>query len=198
MGNEPESDGIIEQSTVYLQRGTGKQTGGYVKTLVEIQPEDLDDYYFSAPVKRMVWQTLLIMKELEEVLGNPPKRLFVEMTRKPDEKKKRTVTRKQKFLDLYKNLQKEARDWVGEIERADADGTLKSKKMYLYFTQKGRCMYTGEKIEIEKLFNDNLYDIDHIYPRHFVKDDNIDNNLVLVKKQVNAHKSDAYPFVYFR
>ena len=59
-------------------------------------------------------------------------------------------------------------------------------------------MYTGEKIEIEKLFNDNLYDIDHIYPRHFVKDDNIDNNLVLVKKQVNAHKSDAYPFVYFR
>lgn len=167
--------------------------GAMLKTLVEIQPEDLDDYYFSAPVKRMVWQTLLIMKELEEVLGNPPKRLFVEMTRKPDEKKKRTVTRKQKFLDLYKNLQKEAKDWVGEIERADADGTLKSKKMYLYFTQKGRCMYTGEKIEIEKLFNDNLYDIDHIYPRHFVKDDNIDNNLVLVKKQVNAHKSDAYP-----
>lgn len=102
--------------------------GAMLKTLVEIQPEDLDDYYFSAPVKRMVWQTLLIMKELEEVLGNPPKRLFVEMTRKPDEKKKRTVTRKQKFLDLYKNLQKEAKDWVGEIERADADGTLKVKR----------------------------------------------------------------------
>lgn len=38
-----------------------------------------------------------------------------------------------------------------------------------------------------------MYDIDHIYPRHFVKDDSIDNNLVLVKKEINAHKSDGYP-----
>ena len=65
--------------------------------------------------------------------------------------------------------------------------------MYLYFTQMGRCMYTGEEIELSQLFNDNIYDIDHIYPRHFVKDDNLDNNLVLVKKTVNAHKSDIYP-----
>lgn len=164
-----------------------------LKTLSEIQEEDLDEYYFSAPVKRMVWQTILIIKELEKVLGAPPQRLFVEMTRKPDEKKKRTVSRRQKFLDLYKSIKKEARDWKGEIEKADANGTLKSKKMYLYFSQKGRCMYTGEPIDIDQLFNDNLYDIDHIYPRHFVKDDNIDNNLVLVKKTVNAHKSDVYP-----
>lgn len=32
-------------------------------------------------------------------------------------------------------------------------------------------MYTGESIRFEDLMNDNLYDIDHIYPRHFVKDD---------------------------
>ncbi len=164
-----------------------------LKTLIEMQPEDLDEYYFSAPVKRMVWQTLLIIRELEEVLGAPPKRLFVEMTRKPEEKKSRTISRKQKFLELYKNIQEESKDWKGEIEKADESGALRSKKMYLYFTQMGRCMYTGEIIELDQLFNDNLYDIDHIYPRHFVKDDNIDNNLVLVKKQVNAHKSDVYP-----
>lgn len=51
-------------------------------------------------------------------------------------------------------------------------------------------MYTGEPIDLDDLFNDNLYDIDHIYPRHFVKDDSIENNLVLVKKEENAHKSD--------
>lgn len=158
-----------------------------------MEAEDLDDYYFSAPVKRMVWQTLQIIRELEKVLGAPPERVFLEMTRSPQEKKARTISRRQKFLDLYKNIKKEQRDWKGEIEKADADGSLKSKKMYLYFTQKGRCMYTGETIEIDQLFNDNLYDIDHIYPRHFVKDDNIDNNLVLVKKSVNAHKSDTYP-----
>lgn len=32
------------------------------------------------------------------------------------------------------------------------------------------------------------YDIDHIYPRHFVKDDNINNNLVLASKPANAGK----------
>lgn len=164
-----------------------------LKTLSEFQAEDLEDYYFSAPVKRMIWQTLQIIRELEKVLGAPPKRVFVEMTRSPQEKRVRTVSRKQKFLDLYKSIKMEQRDWKGELEKADEDGKLKSKKMYLYFTQKGRCMYTGEPIDIEQLFNDNLYDIDHIYPRHFVKDDNIDNNLVLVKKSVNAHKSDSYP-----
>ena len=54
-------------------------------------------------------------------------------------------------------------------------------------------MYTGEAINFDDLMNDNLYDIDHIYPRHFVKDDSIENNLVLVKKENNAHKSDIYP-----
>lgn len=54
-------------------------------------------------------------------------------------------------------------------------------------------MYTGKPIDLENLFNDNLYDIDHIYPRHFVKDDSLANNLVLVEKELNAHKSDVYP-----
>lgn len=167
-----------------------------LKTLSEMKAEDLDEYYFSAPVKRMVWQTLQIIRELEKVLGAAPKRLFIEMTRSDDKQKLRKASRKQKFLELYKSIEKEektGRDWKGEIEKADASGRLKSKKMYLYLTQKGRCMYTGESIDIEQLFNDNLYDIDHIYPRHFVKDDNLDNNLVLVKKTVNAHKSDTYP-----
>lgn len=164
-----------------------------LKSLCEMHPEDLDEYYFSAPVKRMVWQTILIIKELEQIMGAPPKRVFMEMTRKPDEKKVRTISRKQKFLDLYKNIKEETRDWKGEIEEADENGTLRSKKMYLYLTQMGRCMYTGEEIHLGDLFKDNLYDIDHIFPRHFVKDDNIDNNLVLVKKEVNAHKSDVYP-----
>jgi CRISPR-associated endonuclease Csn1 len=176
----------------YREELDARQEKG-LKPLSQMLAEDLDEFSFSAPVKRMVWQTLLVIRELESVLGAPPKRLFVEMTRKPDDKKGRTITRKQKFLNLYQNIDKEIKDWKEEIEKADANGTLKSKKMYLYFTQMGRCMYTGEEIELSQLFNDNIYDIDHIYPRHFVKDDNLDNNLVLVKKTVNAYKSDIYP-----
>ncbi|SHF11786.1 type II CRISPR RNA-guided endonuclease Cas9 [Alkalibacter saccharofermentans] len=162
------------------------------KALSEIKYEDLEELYLSAPVRRMVWQTLLIVKELEAVLGNAPKRIFVEMARENGEKGKRTTSRKQRLIELYKNCKKDARDWVGELNNLE-DSNLRSKKLYLYYTQNGRCMYTGEPIDLEKLMNDNLYDIDHIYPRRYVKDDSLENNLVLVKKQINAHKSDQYP-----
>lgn len=164
-----------------------------MKTLVDIEAEDLDEYYFSAPVKRMIWQTVLVIKELVKVLGCAPERIFIEMTRKPDDYKIRTVSRRKKFEELYKKIKDEDVDWMKVIAHADESGTIRSKKMYLYLTQKGRCMYTGKHIELSDLFNNNLYDIDHIYPRHFVKDDNIDNNLVLVCKEKNAHKSDIYP-----
>ena len=69
---------------------------------------------------------------------------------------------------------------------------LRSDKLYLYYTQMGRCMYTGEIIELASLYDNNLYDIDHIYPRSKTKDDSLSNR-VLVKKQVNAAKTDIYP-----
>ena len=163
-----------------------------IKTLSDIEAEDLDEYYFSAPVKRMIWQTILIIKELVKALGCEPDRIFVEMTRRPDEHKMRTVSRRKKFEELYKKVKDEDVDWMKVIAHADETGSIRSKKMYLYLTQKGRCMYTGKHIELSDLFS-NLYDIDHIYPRHFVKDDNIDNNLVLVCKEKNAHKKDTYP-----
>lgn len=166
-----------------------------LKPLMEFSYDDLDDFYFSAPVKRMIWQTLLIIKELQEVLNNKPEKIFIEMTRSEEEKgdKGRKDSRKKYFLELYKNIKDESRNWKELIEREDATGRLKSKKMYLYLTQMGKCMYSGDNIDLDDLFNDNLYDIDHIYPRHFVKDDNINNNLVLVKKSMNNIKSDTYP-----
>lgn len=162
------------------------------KTLNEIEYEDLEDLYISAPVKRMTWQTILILKELHKVLGNEPTKIFIEMARDNNAEKVRTQSRKKKFAELYKNCKDEGINWSKEI--ADTDEIkFRCKKLYLYYTQKGRCMYTGDRIDLADLFNDNLYDIDHIYPRHFVKDDSIENNLVLVKKETNAHKSDSYP-----
>lgn len=162
------------------------------KTLFEIEYEDLEDYSLSAPVKRMAWQTILILKEIRKVMGEDPARIFVEMARDANAEKTRKDSRKKKFLDLYKNCKVEGKKWVEEINKKE-ESDFRSKKLYLYYTQMGRCMYTGEVIELSDLWNDNLYDIDHIYPRHFVKDDSIENNLVLVKKEKNAHKSDSFP-----
>lgn len=163
-------------------------------SLREIRYEDLDEMYFSAPVKRMVWQTILLIKEIVKVMGCPPKRIFIEMTRSEGEKgdKGRTKSRANQLRELYKNISDEKRDWEKEIGTAETDGFLNSKKLYLYYLQMGRCMYTNETIDLDELMT-NKYDIDHIYPRHFVKDDNISNNLVLVDKEKNIRKSDNYP-----
>lgn len=175
----------------------GRRAGASTKVLKEFRSEDLKEYYFSAPVRRMIWQTLQIIQELEHVLGGAPEKIFIEMTRQPDDRKQRTVSRKNKFTDLYNNVKDETaawrREWKELVQKEDESGRLRSKKMYLYLTQMGKCMYTGRTIDLKDLFDDNLYDIDHIYPREFVKDDNIDNNLVLVYKPENNRKSDDYP-----
>ena len=176
-----------------------KQTTA-MKTLSDFQAEDLDELYFSAPVKRMIWQTILVIREIEKVMGCPPKRVFIEMTRTDEEKgdKGRKASREKELLELYKNIKDESRDWKTEITKANEDGSIRSKKLYLYYLQRGHCMYTDEPIDLHELMYGNQYDIDHIYPRHFVKDDNIRNNLVLVKKSSNAYKSDNYPLPAMR
>lgn len=169
-----------------------KQTN-LLRSLSDFKHEDLEDFYFSAPVKRMIWQTIELLRAITKEMGSEPSRVFIEMTRSEGEKGRRTDSRGKQLIELYKSIKDEKRDWIEEIKNAEANGKLRSKKLYLYYTQLGRCMYTGEPIDLEELFDSNKYDIDHIYPRHYVKDDNINNNLVLVNKSKNARKKDIYP-----
>lgn len=131
---------------------------------------------------------MLTFREIQRVLGKSPKRIFVEMTRS-DGKKERTVSRKNKLISLYKSLGKEGKEFINEIDGKD-ENFFNRRKVYLYYLQMGKCMYSGEVIDLHKLLNDNLYDIDHIYPQHYIKDDSIENNLVLVKKKLNKDKDD--------
>ena len=157
-------------------------------------------------VKRSLWQSMLIVKEIKKITGHDPKRVFIEVAREEGEKK-RTTSRKDALLALYKQCKKEDKafianyfadstetidDFIEALEkRSEAD--LRSNKLFLYYSQLGRCMYTGQKIELSDLYNDNKYDKDHIYPRSKTKDDSILNNLVLVKKELNSRKTDTYP-----
>ncbi|MEG2068989.1 MAG: type II CRISPR RNA-guided endonuclease Cas9 [Acidaminococcaceae bacterium] len=151
----------------------------------------VDELYVSPAVKRGIWQTLTMAEELKTVLGHDPKKVFIEMTRSDEKNKKRTISRRKTLIDLYKKCHEESRNWIKELEVED-DNALRSDRLYLYYTQMGRCMYTGEAISFAQLFNQNIYDVDHIFPQSKIKDDSIENR-VLVKRQVNADKSDQYP-----
>ena len=144
----------------------------------------------SPAVRRQIWQTLLIVKELCKVLGGPPKRIFVEMAREKTNDG-RKESRKKRLIELYKNCKEEERKWLDELEHTE-ESVLRGDKLYLYYTQKGRCMYSGERIELEELWDNRKYDIDHIYPQSKVMDDSLDNR-VLVKKVYNEEKTDKYP-----
>lgn len=63
----------------------------------------------------------------------------------------------------------------------------------MYFTQLGKDIYSGETINIDQL---NNYDIDHILPQAFIKDDSLDNR-VLTSRDLNNGKSDSVPVKQF-
>lgn len=156
----------------------------------EISYQLVQELYVSPAVRRQIWQTLLIVKELCKVLGKPPKRVFVEMAREKTDGG-RTQSRKKRLLELYKKCKTEEKEWVEELNHTD-ESMLRGDKLYLYYTQKGRCMYSNERIELGELWDNQKYDIDHIYPQSKVMDDSL-NNRVLVKKVFNEEKSDRYP-----
>lgn len=157
---------------------------------IELTYKTVDELYVSPSVKRQIWQTLKVVKEVQKVMGAKPERVFVEMARENQESK-RTESRKKQLQDLYKVCKAEERDWLTEID-GYKENQLRSDKLYLYYTQKGRCMYSGEIIHLEDLWDNTKYDIDHIYPQSKTMDDSL-NNRVLVKKEYNANKSDVYP-----
>lgn len=71
---------------------------------------------------------------------------------------------------------------------------LQSDKLFLYFIQLGKCMYTNRSISLESVISgDGEYNIEHIYPRSFVKDDSVINNKILIDSKANDAKEDVYP-----
>lgn len=153
--------------------------------------KDVENLYISPAVRRPLWQALKIVREIVKITGKEPSKIFIEMARENGEKGKRTISRKARLQALYKKCRDDTRDWAKELE-GKSEEDFRSDRLYLYYTQMGRSMYTGKPIDINRLFDRNVYDIDHIYPQSLTGDDSLDNR-VLVEKTVNAKKGDTYP-----
>ncbi len=154
----------------------------------------VDEARVSPKVKRQIWQALRIVKEIEHIMGHRPKKIFIEMTRYVGEKGKRTKTRKDQLLEKLKDIHDpEVKEIYDAIEKEDGSLITKRDRLYLYYTQLGKCMYSGEKIDLEDLLsNSRNYDIDHIYPYSKSNDDSLENK-VIVKSSLNREKSNIYP-----
>ena len=152
----------------------------------------LSDMYVSNAVKRPIYRTLDIIGDVTKACQNAPRKIFVEMARGGGEKGKRTISRRDKIKELYKNMDRQEVREISKLLDEKTDNELQSEVLFLYFMQLGKCMYSGEPIDITKLKSDAYVNVDHIYPQAYVKDDSL-NNKVLVKSKLNGEKSDIYP-----
>ena len=153
--------------------------------------QEIEALYVSPKVKRPIYQSMQILEELVKINGCEPKRIFVEVARGEEAKKERKASRKDRILALYKNCKKEYPELYRRLDSL-TESDFRRDALYLYYTQFGKCMYTGKPIDFSELYNKNLYDIDHIFPRSKLKDDSL-NNRVLVTKQSNEAKGNIYP-----
>lgn len=165
-------------------------------------PKSIDDRMkemcISNSVKRPILRTLAIVADVVKVNGGAPEKIFIEMARggKPEDKGKRTKSRYQQLKELYDKCDMEdARNMAEKLDSLgnDRDNRLQGEKLFLYYLQLGKSMYSGKTIDIEHLSDSKLYDIDHIYPQSKVKDDSVLDNKVLVLSEENGEKSNTYP-----
>ncbi len=156
----------------------------------------INDLAISPKAKRGVFQAVRVVDDVAKALGNPPKRVFIEVADEVQESR-RTSSRKAYLDQLYENLskdsslKKEFSDIIKEFKKATKGtlkDTLKDDRLFLYYIQLGKDMYSGKELNLERLSQD--YDIDHIIPRAVTKDDSIENR-VLVSRSRNARKSDS-------
>lgn len=159
----------------------------------EVTYKTVEELYCSPSVKRAIWRTVCLVKEVSKIQGTPPARIFVEVSRgsDPKEKGKQVPSRKKQISDLYQSIRNESRDWIREIE-GTADHKFSSDKLVLYYMQQGRSAYSGKPISLSQVFDTTIVDIDHIYPQSQIKDDSLDNR-VLCFKDENQAKRNVYP-----
>lgn len=136
--------------------------------------------------KRGIYQALKIVDEIVKYIGYEPSNIMIEMARS-DEKKERKDNKKKYLENLY-NKSKEQIENYNKLIKQLNETEIDTQKMFLYFIQEGKCLYSGKPLNIEDL---KEYEIDHIIPRTLIKDDSIDNK-ALVYRECNQNKAASY------
>lgn len=198
--------GILRETNLNLMEIINDPEIGIVDELTpkeaisKLSYETIEEMRLSPKVKRQLWQALKIVKEIEKVMGYKPERVFIEVAREKGEKGKRTKTRKEQLLEKLKNIEtndadilKAKEETIKKVEAENETLITKRDKLYLYYSQLGKSMYSHNPIDLNDLLNGSQnYDIDHIYPYSKSDDDSLDNKVICLRTE-NEKKRDDYP-----
>lgn len=165
------------------------------KDLLEV----IQDMHTSPANRRGIWQTMKVIEEIIEYIGEKPRQIYIEFAREDDfkTKNKRTDSRKKTVDKALKKLKKEVVDEYNENiykKLKQYENRLDEEKVYLYFMQNGKSLYTEEKLNLNE--PENL-EIDHIIPYSLSDDDSLDNKALVLKdenqKKGNKIVKETFP-----
>lgn len=139
-------------------------------------------------IKRGILQSFHILDEITRAIGNPPETVYLEFARET-QASKLTNSRLNYLKKLYGNapLNGALKELAVRL-KTETKESIQDDRLYLYYLQQGKDMYTGSPINIDHISRD--YQIDHIIPQAYTKDNSLDNR-VLVGSVENARKSDS-------
>ena len=175
-------DGLSFKDIIQKAQVVGKTND--VKQVVQELPG-------SPAIKKGILQSIKIVDELIKVMGHTPESIVIEMARENQTTargKKNSQQRYKRIEDALKNLAPGLDSNILKEHPTD-NIQLQNDRLFLYYLQNGKDMYTGEPLVINQL---SSYDIDHIVPQAFIKDDSLDNR-VLTNSKDNRGKSDNVP-----
>ena len=117
-------------------------------------------------------------------MGYEPNAISIEMAR-GDEKKVRKDDKKKYLSNLYEKAKETTDDYNRLKKELNSQEKIDSEKLFLYFIQEGKSLYSATPLDINRL---SEYEVDHILPRTLIKNDSIDNK-ALVLKEENQNKA---------
>ncbi|MEG0265539.1 MAG: type II CRISPR RNA-guided endonuclease Cas9 [Erysipelotrichaceae bacterium] len=193
---------LLENSPLNLMQIINKEKYGFKDLIDEendlkdnhkISYDDISCLAGSPALKRGIWQSVKILEDFRKYFKCDPANIFIEFAREEDKNKKRSIPRNKMIKSIYEKMIKEEMVIDGEkitknhfiykeLDNLDAN----NEKVLLYILQNGKSMYSGKKLDFENLSN---YDVDHVLPQAYIKDNSIDNK-VLVLSEENREKSD--------
>ena len=144
-------------------------------------------------VRRAVSQTIRVINAVVREYG-APEVVRVELARemgKPYDV--RTQMTKKQEANAKRN--EELRQQIKKIKGAEPTGQ-DIVKFKLFQDQNGVCLYSGQNLDIMRLFEAGYVEIDHIIP-YSISLDNSYANKVLVLKEENQNKGRCTPYEYF-
>ncbi len=143
-------------------------------------------------VKRSVSQTTKVINAIIQKYGSP-QAVNIELAREMSKTFDERNSLKKQMDERYAENDK-IKKQIQEIGKANPTGQ-DILKYRLWVEQGEHCIYSGERIPLEKLFEPG-YDIDHILPYSITFDDSF-RNKVLVTSKENRQKGNRTPYEYF-